>query len=110
MRTLANDQNGNERRAPQREWLVHGIQVGAILVTIGLTLGVPLLFWANAVNTGMATMVADQKAMVSRIDRQERDLSDQRQTQIIFTNQVIEVNKGLTRLDANLDNIRSTRK
>jgi hypothetical protein len=84
-----------ERRAIQRDWLGHGLQLLGIVVVLGL----PLIFWGVSISTTVATMVA-------HVDRQDKDISDQRQVQTILTGQLLDVAKQLTRIDTQLSNIR----
>ena len=95
---MENDQTAAsaERRAPQRDWLVHSIQAAGIVVAIIGVLGVPLVIMGANMNTNIATTI-------SRQDRQEKDIAEQRQMQMLVTNQIIEVNKVLVRLDTLLD-------
>ena len=84
-----------ERRAIQRDWVGHGLQLVAILVVIGG----PLAFWGVSMNTTVATLS-------QRVDRQDHDITEQRQTQTLVTNQLLDVNKQLTRIDTLLGDVR----
>ena len=80
---------------PQRDWLGHAIQVAAILVVLGL----PAFIWANNTNATQATMLA-------RMERQDKDMSDLRQSQTIMATQNTEVIKTMTRIDTQLEMLR----
>ncbi len=84
-----------ERRAIQRDWLGHGLQLLGIVVVLGL----PLMFWGVSISTTVATTVA-------HVDRQDKDIIDQRQIQTLLTSQLLDVAKQLTRIDTQLSNIR----
>lgn len=85
-----------ERRGVQRDWLGHGLQLGGILIVLGL----PIMFWGISLNTTVA-MLSQQVA------RQERDTADQKQVQVLITNQMLDVSKQLTRIDTQLEGIRN---
>jgi hypothetical protein len=59
----------------------------------------PLLYWGNSINIAMA-------GVGIRLDRSERDIMEQRQSQILLTTQLVDVNKLLTKLDTQLGDIR----
>ncbi len=58
---MANDQNNGERRAVQRDWVGHGLQMAGIIAFIG----VPLLIFGNSLNTSSITN-AEKTARVAQ--------------------------------------------
>ncbi len=82
----------SDRPSTQRDWLGHSIQVGLLLVTIGL----PVFIWASYQNATTA-------AILTRIDRQERDLTEYRAFQTVVTNQMLDVSKTLVKIDTQLE-------
>jgi hypothetical protein len=88
-----------ERRQIQRDWVGHAVQAIGIVAGLMVALGMPLLYWASSINTALAGMGV-------RVERTERDITDQRQTQTLVTGQLLEVGKLLTRLDTQLGDIR----
>ncbi len=89
----------SDETRPQRDWLGHALQFVGLLAVFGL----PVAYWAINTNATMATMLL-------RIERQDRDIAEQRQAQTLVTNQIVEVGKGLARIETNLENIREPRK
>ncbi len=66
------DQNG-DRRAVQRDWLGHGIQVIAIVATILLAIGIPLLNWSGNVNTAISNNTRDNTRLEQAIQADRLD-------------------------------------
>ena len=95
---MPSDQNG-ERRAIQRDWLGHGVQLGGMLLIVGI----PLLVWGVNMNTTVATMA-------TTVAHHDKDITDVRQVQTLVTGQIIDVNKVLIRIDTQLYGIRETNK
>lgn len=79
----------------QRDWVGHVVQALAIFVALGL----PLAYWGSNINATVAILM-------SRVDRQDHDINDQRLTQTLVTGQLLDVNKTLTRIDTQLGDIR----
>lgn len=96
---LIGEEEAEQRQPIQRDWLGHLIQAVGIVLGMFVTIGLPLVIWGSGVNSTLATLA-------QRIDRQEHDLSDQRQTQVLVTGQILDVNKQLTRIDTQLGDIR----
>lgn len=88
-----------ERRQIQRDWVGHSVQAIGIIAGLTVALGMPLLYWGNSINIAMA-------GVGIRLDRSERDIMEQRQSQILLTTQLVDVNKLLTKLDTQLGDIR----
>ncbi|HXE51260.1 MAG TPA: hypothetical protein VN663_22975 [Ramlibacter sp.] len=82
----------------QRDWLGHAIQVLLLLATIGL----PLAYWAITTNATMAQIL-------TRLERQEKDISDQRQDQRVVTQNLVDASKTLARIDTQLEIFRENR-
>ena len=85
-----------ERRKIQRDWVGHILQLLVILVLIGI----PLSIWGTNLTTTMAILIA-------RVDRSEKDISQQQQIQNLTTGQLIDVNKQLTKIDVLLDTVKN---
>lgn len=83
----------------QKTWAEHAIQAAGIMGGMFLTIGVPLLIWGVNVNTTLATMA-------TTVSHHDKDIADVRQVQTLVTNQIIDVNKVLVRIDTQLDGIR----
>ena len=92
---MANDQNGGERRAVQRDWVGHSIQLAAIFVGIG----VPLMIWANSINSTIAKVE-------DRIIRQDRDAAEVRSFQMQTTTQMLDINRQLATIVERVSSIR----
>lgn len=88
-----------ERRSMQRDWLGHVLQTLVILVMIFAGIGVPFAYWASGVTEKVATLSI-------KGDRADHDIIELRQTQTLVTNQLFEVNKGITRIDTQLEGIK----
>jgi hypothetical protein len=88
-----------KRRQIQRDWVGHSVQAIGIIAGLTVALGMPLLYWGNSINIAMA-------GVGIRLDRSERDITEQRQSQILLTTQLVDVNKLLTKLDTQLGDIR----
>lgn len=80
-----------ERRAIQRDWMGHAVQLLGVLVLLGL----PIAYWGSNINTTVATIDNEVK-------HHKQDISDQRQIQILLTNQIIETGKQLTRIETQI--------
>ena len=93
---MANDQNGGERRW---DWIGHSIQAVGIVAGMLFTTGIPLLIWGSYVNTTLATMA-------TTVAHHDKDIANVQQMQTLVTNQVIDVNKVLIRIDTQLEGIR----
>lgn len=88
-----------ERRAMQRDWLGHAVQLVGMLLVIG----VPLLVWGVSMNTTVATMALT-------LSHHDKDIADVKQIQTLATGQIIDVNKVLIRIDTQLEGIREAAK
>ena len=93
----------------QRDWLGHGIQFIGIVVAFGAILA-PFAIYLNTTAAtqaaSQATLNATLTAVASRLERDERDILEQRQDQRLVTQNLIDVTKTLTRIDAQLEGIR----
>lgn len=84
-----------ERRKMQRDWIGHALQLVGFVVVIG----VPLLYWGIGTNAALATLG-------QRVDRQDHDMADFRAFQILETTQMLDLNKQLATIAAQLGDIR----
>lgn len=82
-----------------RDWLGHALQMLGIFAVMG----VPLLVWGISINTSVATIV-------TRNDRQDRDIADLIRVQTIINDHLNDQTKQLTRIDTQLEDILRGRK
>lgn len=92
---MNDDKIGGERRIIQRDWLGHCLQLAGMLLVVGI----PLLIWGININTTIAIMA-------NAIAHHDKDITEMRQIQSLVTNQIIDVNKVLIRIDTQLEGIR----
>ncbi len=83
----------------QRDWLGHILQTLVILVMIFAGIGVPFAYWASGVTEKVG-------ALTIRGERADHDIIELRQTNVLVTNQLFDVNKQLTRIDTQLEGIK----
>ncbi len=81
----------------EKHWLSLLLQAIGIVVVIG----VPVMIWGVNANSTMSVMTA-------RLDRQDRDTTEYKTNQILMTNQMLELNKQLATISAQVTDIRDT--
>lgn len=83
-----------DRRKMQRDWAGHAVQLLGFVVIIGL----PLFYWGVGTNSTLTSLA-------QRVDRQERDMADFRAYQSTVTTQMLEVNRQLATIAAQIADI-----
>lgn len=80
-----------------KSWLNSLLQSMGIIIV----LGIPVLAWGVYTNSAAAVIT-------SRIDRQDRDISEWKTNQILIANQLVEVNKRLATISAQVTDVQDT--
>jgi hypothetical protein len=80
----------------------HIYQLGGFIVALFVAM-TPLAIWINNTSISQASNAELDKAIIARMDRQERDISEQRQDQRLITQNLIDVKTGFARIDSTIE-------
>jgi hypothetical protein len=100
------DGTRHDRRRYERDWVpVIAIIVSVVLAVVA-SIGVPLIYWGSGVNSTTAVLA-------SRIDKQDRDITDLRNSQFSLSTSLSEVKTTLAVIGAEVsaigDNLKNGR-